>query len=262
MAQVNYVRNKVAFLETKTPIYASFLGIAGLLVIWQIICELGWVSPMALPSPLSILAAGWEMAASGSLMENVWTSLVRILVGFVIGVFFGIIVGLLLGFSKWFEAIITPVFFSIYPIPKIALLPLIVLWLGIGETPKITIIALGVFFPIVVNTYSGVKNVDPILIKAAVSFGANKFSVIRKAILPASLPMIFAGLKLAASTSLLLLVAAEMIASDKGVGSMILHYGNLMITSNLMAGVIVLSVLGLLFNRGIQWLENKLLPWK
>ncbi|MEH7254420.1 ABC transporter permease [Neobacillus niacini] len=262
MAQVNYVRNKVAFLETKTPIYASFLGITGLLVIWQIICELGWVSPMALPSPISIVAAGWEMAVSGDLLENVLTSLVRILVGFVIGVFFGIIVGLLLGFSKWFEAIITPVFFSIYPIPKIALLPLIVLWLGIGETPKITIIALGVFFPIVVNTYSGVKNVDPILIKAAVSFGASKFSVIRKAILPASLPMIFAGLKLAASTSLLLLVAAEMIASDKGVGSMILHYGNLMITSNLMAGVIVLSILGLLFNRGIQWLENKLLPWK
>ncbi|SDJ73238.1 ABC transporter permease [Paenibacillus naphthalenovorans] len=106
------------------------------------------------------------------------------------------------------------------------------------------------------------KNVDPILIKAAVTFGSNHLSVIRKVTLPASLPTIFAGLKLAAGNSLLLLVAAEMIAADKGIGSMILHYGNLMMTTNLMVGVLLLSLLGLVFNRSLERLERKLLPWK
>jgi len=126
----------------------------------------------------------------------------------------------------------------------------------------VAIIALGVFFPVVINTFSGVKNVDPMLIKAAVTFGSNRLNIIRKVLLPGSLPMIFAGLKLAAGTSLLLLVAAEMIAAKEGIGAMVLHYGNLMITTKLMVGVVVLSLLGLLFNRLLQWAESKLLPWK
>jgi NitT/TauT family transport system permease protein len=128
--------------------------------------------------------------------------------------------------------------------------------------PKVAIIALGVFFPVVINTFSGVKNVDPTLIKAAVTFGSNHFNVIRKVILLGALPTIFAGLKLSAGTSLLLLVSAEMIAAEQGIGAMVLHYGNLMITTKLMVGVLLLSLLGLLFNRGLQWLERKLIPWK
>src|SRR5699024_12754660 len=109
----------------------------------------------------------------------------------------GIVVGLVLGFSKWFDAIGTPIIYSIYPIPKIALLPLFILWLGIGELSKVTIIALGVFFPVVINTFSGVKNVDQMLIKAAVTFGSSPFNFIRKVILPVSLPIIFTSLILA-----------------------------------------------------------------
>ena len=182
--------------------------------------------------------------------------------GYVIGSVLGILVGLILGFSKWADAIGTPVVYSIYPIPKIALLPLFILWLGIGELSKVTIIALGVFFPVVINTFSGVKNVDPILIKAAVTFGSSPFNVVVKLFYQVRLPMIFAGLKLAAGTSLLLLVSAEMIAAQNGIGSMVLHYGNLMITTKLMVGVLVLSLLGLTFNRLLQWLEYKLIPWK
>jgi NitT/TauT family transport system permease protein len=182
--------------------------------------------------------------------------------GYAIGAALGIVIGLILGFSRWADAIFTPIVYSIYPIPKIALLPLIILWFGIGEMPKVAIIALGVFFPVIINTFSGVKNVDPILIKAAVTFGSNHLSVIRKVILPGALPTIFAGLKLAAGISLLLLVSAEMIAAQKGIGAMVLHYGNLMITNKLMVGVLLLSLLGLIFNRGLEWLEKKLIPWK
>ncbi|GGG26069.1 ABC transporter permease [Paenibacillus abyssi] len=257
-----YIKNRVAFLDLKVPGYAPVIGIAGLLLLWEIVCRLGWVAPLYLPAPTAILAAGWEMLTKGELLQNLGASLYRIVLGYLLGASVGIIVGLLLGFSRWADAIGSPILYSLYPIPKIALLPLIVLWLGIGELPKVTIIALGVFFPVVINTFSGVKNVDSVLIKAAVSFGSNHFNVIRKVILPGALPVIFAGLKLAAGTSLLLLVAAEMIAAQHGIGSMILHYGNLMITTKLMVGILVLSMLGLLLNRGLQWLENKLLPWK
>jgi NitT/TauT family transport system permease protein len=256
------IRNRVSFLEQKIPGYASVIGIVGILVLWEVICQLELVPPLFLPAPSSILLAGWDMLTSGELHENVLASLFRIAVGYAIGAVCGIVFGLLLGFSRWVDAVLTPIVYSIYPIPKIALLPLIILWLGIGETPKFTMIALGVFFPVVINTYSGVKNVDSILIKAAVIFGSSHLNVIRKVILPGALPMIFAGLKLAAGTSLLLLVSAEMIAAQQGLGSMILHYGNLMITTKLMVGVLILSLLGLLFNRGLQWLERKLLPWK
>jgi NitT/TauT family transport system permease protein len=256
------IRNRVSFLEQKIPGYASVIGIVGILVLWEVICQLELVPPLFLPAPSSILLAGWDMLTSGELHENVLASLFRIAVGYAIGAVCGIVFGLLLGFSRWVDAVLTPIVYSIYPIPKIALLPLIILWLGIGETPKFTMIALGVFFPVVINTYSGVKNVDPIWIKAAVTFGSSHLNVIRKVILPGALPMIFAGLKLAAGTSLLLLVSAEMIAAQQGLGSMILHYGNLMITTKLMVGVLILSLLGLLFNRGLQWLEHKLLPWK
>ena len=256
------ITNRVAFLETKIPRYASVLGIAGVIVLWEIVCRLGIMPPLFLPAPTAILAAGWEMVVSGELYKDLAASLYRIGVGYAIGSALGIIVGLILGFSRWTDAILSPIVYSIYPIPKIALLPLIILWMGIGELPKVAIIALGVFFPVVINTFSGVKNVDPMLIKAAVTFGSNHFNVIRKVILPASLPMIFAGLKLSAGTSLLLLVSAEMVAAQEGIGSMVLHYGNLMITTKLMVGVLVLSLLGLTFNRVLQWLERKLVPWK
>lgn len=256
------ITNRVAFLDKKIPIYASFLGILGVLVIWEIICQLKIVSPLFLPAPSDIIMTGWEMILSGEIADNLLASLFRIVVGYLIGAVIGIIVGLILGFSNWADAIGTPIVYSIYPIPKIALLPLFILWLGIGELSKVTIIALGVFFPVVINTFSGVKNVDQMLIKAAVTFGSSRFNVIRKVILPGSLPMIFAGLKLAAGTSLLLLVSAEMIAAKNGIGSMVLHYGNLMITTKLMFGVLVLSILGLSFNRGLHWLEKRLIPWK
>jgi NitT/TauT family transport system permease protein len=256
------IRNRVAFLEQKIPNYASVLGITGFIVIWELICRLKLVPPLFLPAPSAIVTAGIDMLTNGELLSNLFASLYRIAGGYVIGATIGIIIGLILGFSKWADAILTPIVYSIYPIPKIALLPLIILWLGIGELPKVTIIALGVFFPVIINTFSGVKNVDPVLIKAAVTFGSNHFNVIRKVILPGALPTIFAGLRLAAGTSLLLLVAAEMIAAQQGIGAMVLHYGNLMITSKLMVGVLVLSLLGLSFNKGLEWLERKLIPWK
>lgn len=256
------VKFRLAFMEKKAPRWAGPAGILIVLALWQLLCMTGWVSELYLPAPTSILATGWEMTTSGEIAINLKASLFRIGWGFVVGSLVGVLIGLATGFSRLLEAVGNPLIYSLYPVPKIALLPLIILWLGIGEVSKISIISLGVFFPVVINTYSGVKNVDPLLLKVAVSYRTSQLNIIRKVILPAALPVIFAGLKLAAGTSLLLLVAAEMIAAKEGIGAMVLHYGDLMLTTKLMVGVVVLALLGLVFNRILEWVERRLIPWK
>lgn len=256
------VKNKMQYWQHRYPAWISAVSVLALLLLWEIICSMGFVSSLFLPSPVQIIAALADMLLSGELAASLGASLYRILTGFVIGSAIGLGAGLLAGISSLNDRIITPVINSLYPIPKIALLPLFVLWLGIGEMSKITIIAAGVFFPVAMNTYAGVKNVDPLLLKVAVSFNADKARIIRSVILPSALPMIFTGLKLAAGTSLLLLVAAEMIAAQVGIGALILHYGDLMITDRLMGGVLVLSLLGIVFNVFLTYIEKKLIPWK
>ena len=244
------------------PNWVSVASILCLLSIWELVCLSGVVSSLFLPAPSSIINALLEMIADGEIGVSLAASLYRILAGFFVGSLIGLAVGLVTGTSALMDKIGTPIVNAIYPIPKIALLPLFILWLGIGELSKVTIIALGVFFPVAMNTYSGVKNVDTLLLKVAASFNASWWMTMKSVVLPNALPMIFAGLRLAAGTSLLLLVAAEMIAAQVGIGALILHYGDLMITDKLMAGVIVLSLLGLVFNLILQFVERKAIPWK
>lgn len=256
------VKNKMSAWQKTYPAWISVLAIAILLLLWEAICRTGFVSSLFLPAPSKIISSLLEMIANGEIGRSLIASLYRIALGFLLGSVLGLIVGLLTGTSALGDRIGTPIVQALYPIPKIALLPLFILWLGIGELSKITIIALGVFFPIAMNTYSGVKNVDPLLIKVAVSFNANWWLTMKSVVLPSALPVIFAGFRLAAGTSLLLLVAAEMIAAQEGIGALILHYGDLMITDKLMAGVIVLSILGLCFHLFLQWLEKRAIPWR
>ena len=255
------IHNRMTHWQKTYPAWISFAAIAFLLAVWEIICSTGLISSLFLPAPSAILTALGKLITSGEISRSLTASLYRILLGFFLGSAFGLLVGLVTGTSALADRMANPIVNALYPIPKIALLPLFILWLGIGEVSKVTIIALGVFFPVAMNTYSGVKNVDTLLIKVAVSFHAGWGYTMRNVVLPYALPMIFAGLRIAAGTALLLLVAAEMIAAEQGIGALILHYGDLMITERLMAGVIVLSVLGLIFNLFLQFLERKLVPW-
>ena len=256
------VVSRMTSWQKSYPNWVSIVSILCLLAVWELICQSGVVSSLFLPAPTAIIRALLQMIADGEIGVSLAASLYRILAGFFIGSLVGLAVGLVTGTSALMDKIGTPIVNAIYPIPKIALLPLFILWLGIGELSKVTIIALGVFFPVAMNTYSGVKNVDTLLLKVAASFNASWWMTMKSVVLPNALPMIFAGLRLAAGTSLLLLVAAEMIAAQVGIGALILHYGDLMITDRLMAGVIVLSLLGLVFNLILQFLERKAIPWK
>lgn len=256
------VVSRMTHWQKTYPNWVSVASILCLLAIWELVCLSGVVSSLFMPAPSAIINALLEMIADGEIGVSLAASLYRILAGFFVGSFIGLAVGLVTGTSALMDKIGTPIVNAIYPIPKIALLPLFILWLGIGELSKVTIIALGVFFPVAMNTYSGVKNVDTLLLKVAASFNASWWMTMKSVVLPNTLPMIFAGLRLATGTSLLLLVAAEMIAAQVGIGALILHYGDLMITDKLMAGVIVLSLLGLVFNLILQFVERKAIPWK
>lgn len=256
------VEHRAHFLRRREHPLLRVLAVAGLVVLWEAVARLGWVPVLFLPSPLGVLGEGWEMIVSGELWMHLAASLQRLLLGFVAGGALGVFVGVGVGFFSVAEAVGTPLIAATFPVPKIALLPLLILWLGLGEPSKIAVIALGVFFPMAINTFTGVRQADPLLVRAAVAFGARRWSVIRKVILPSALPMIFAGLRLGAGTALLLLVAAEMIAVESGIGFLVLHAGNIMATTKLMVGIVVLSLLGVLSHWGLNRLERVALPWR
>jgi NitT/TauT family transport system permease protein len=256
------VRDKTAFLSDRPQPYLSWIAFAILLGIWETVGRLSLVSPLFLPPPSDILIEGWGLFCSGQLVRHVGVSLLRIGSGFLLAALLGIFTGILLGSSRLAETVGNPILAAAFPIPKIAILPLLILWLGIGETSKIAVIGLGVFFPLAINVYTGVKNVDPLLIRVALSLGSGRLSIIRKVVWPAILPLVFAGLRLGLGISLLLVVAAEMIAADAGIGFLILTAADLMQTKRLMVGLITLSLLGLSFNWLFQRIEKRCLPWR
>lgn len=256
------VSDKTSFLKKKASPWVSVSFMAFLLVVWEIVCRLEYIPPLFMPAPSDILQEGFRVVSSGELYRHVSTSLVRIAWGFGIACVAGLLVGVITAFFRTADAMGTPLLAALYPIPKIAILPLLILWLGIGEKSKVAVIALGVFFPFVINVYAGVKHVDTRLVKAAISLGSSRASIVRKVLMPAILPMIFAGMKMGIGIALLLVVAAEMVAADSGIGYMILHAADLMNTKRLMVGLFCLSGLGLLFNWLFVKLEAVFIPWK
>jgi NitT/TauT family transport system permease protein len=256
------VRDKTGFIEDRPQPYLSWIAFAVLLGVWEAAGRLSLASPLFLPAPSDVLLEGWELVISGQLFRHLGISLLRIGSGFLLAAALGILAGIVLGSSRLAEAMGNPILAAFFPIPKIAILPLLILWLGIGEAPKIAVIALGVFFPMTINVYTGVKNVEPLLIRAAMSLGSSRLGLIRKVIWPAILPMIFAGLRLGLGTSLLLVVAAEMIAADAGIGFLILTAADLMQTKRLMVGIGMLSGLGILGHWLLGKMERLLIPWK
>jgi NitT/TauT family transport system permease protein len=238
--------------------------IAGLAVIafWQMASSLGWASTLFLPSPLGIGAALADLALSGQLWRHVSVSLGRIAIGFAGGASAGLVFGLALGLVSVVRAGGLPIVSALFPIPKIAMLPLFILWFGIGEPSKWATIGLGVFFPMAIATYSGVDQVPRSLIRMAQSFDVPLPAILWKVVLPAALPGILAGIRISASIALILVVAAEMIGAEFGIGAFVLQAGNLMQTDRLLAGVCLLSALGLSVGALISWAERRLLNWR
>jgi len=236
--------------------------VVGLLGLWTLLSHYGLVNPLFLPAPSAIAVAIYKLALSGALWQHVSASVVRIGLGWLLGTVAGVITGFAIGLSTLARGVGITFISALFPIPKIALLPLLILWLGIGEEPKIATIALGVFFSTAISVYSGVDNVPRNLIRMAQSFNVPFPIIMRRVIWPGALPSILAGFRITASVALLLVVSAEMIGAEYGIGAFVLQAGNLMQTDQLLAGVVILSLFGLAVGRLINWLETRLLHWR
>ena len=242
--------------------YAGFLSLVLAIGLWQAAGSLKLVNPLFLPTPLAILRAIYQLALSGALWQHLSYSIMRIGSGWILGTVTGIIVGFAIGLSGLARSVGITFISALFPIPKIALLPLLILWLGIGEEPKIATIALGVFFSTAISVYSGVDAVPRNLIRMAQSFNVPFPAIVRRVVWPGALPSILAGFRITASIALLLVVSAEMIGAEYGIGAFVLQAGNLMQTDQLLAGVVILSLFGLAVGRLINALETRLLHWR
>lgn len=222
----------------------------------------GWITSLTLPKPSDVLATFGELWESGLLFKHLAPSLSRLAVGAAIGASFGIGVGVLIGLFSHVRAGLVPLVAAIFPIPKIALLPLFVIWFGIDESSKYALIAFGTFTPTVVATYGAVDNVDRSLIRMGQSFGLSWFSIVRKIVLPGAMPGILSGLRISLSIAIILLVAAEMLGAEFGIGAYILEAGSLYDLERLFAGVVILSFLGVILSTTIGLIERRLLGWR
>lgn len=233
-----------------------------LLALWQALASAGLISTVFLPAPIAIGRALVQLAVSGELWKHLGASLWRLAIGWSLGTVCGIAVGFLVGVSSWARSPGMAVVSALFPIPKIALVPLFIIWFGIGEGSKIATLGFGVFFPTVINTAAGVDALPRGLVRMGQAFGLSRAAILWRIVLPGALPSILAGFRVTSSIAIILLVAAEMIGAERGIGAFVLQAGNLYDTDNLLAGIVVLSALGLTVAWVLGLLERWLLRWR
>ena len=222
----------------------------------------GFISQLTLPRPSDVALTFLELYNSGLLFKHLIPPLTRLVVGAAIGATVGISVGVLIGLFSLVRAGLVPLVAAIFPIPKIALLPLFVIWFGIDEARKYALIAFGTFTTTVVATYGAVDNVDCTLISMGQSFGLSWRSIVGKIVLPGAMPGILSGLRISLTIAIILLVAAEMLGAEYGIGAYILQAGSLYDLERLFAGVVILSVLGVIVSAAIGAVERRVLRWR
>jgi len=259
--------------------YSGFALPLLLLLLWQGLASAGVVQPMVLPSPLAVAerwwaallpaqaydaAQGsyWSWLFSGELPHDAAASLWRVLMGFLAGAIPALPLGLIMGASASAYALFNPLIQILRPIPPIAVIPLAILWFGIDELSKVFIIAYGAFFPILVNTLAGFREVERVQVRAAQALGANRYQVFRDVVLRSAFPFIIIGARLGMSMAFIVLVAAELIASSAGLGFMISDARYNFRTDQMFLGMACIGVLGFALNTLLLKLERSLLKWK
>ena len=222
----------------------------------------GIISNLTLPRPSAVALTLYDLAVSGGLMQHLVPSMRRLGVGIALGLSAGIGLGVLIGLFSLIRAGLVPLVAALFPIPKIALLPLFVIWFGIDETSKYALIAFGTFTPMVVATYGAVDNVDRTLVRMGQSFGLPWWAIVTKIVLPGAFPAILSGMRVAIAIGIILLTAAEMLGAEYGIGAYILTAGSLYDLEKLFAGVSILSILGLMVSSVIGRIEKRMLDWR
>jgi NitT/TauT family transport system permease protein len=234
----------------------------GLLVLWQLLLMAGFGDRRFIPAPTDIAVRFWALIQTGELASHTGVTLMRVLAGYVIGAVPAIVVGLLMAMFKPVRIFFDPLIATLFPIPKIALMPLLLLALGFGDASKIALVAIAVFFPVTVNTYVGAANIEKIYWDVAKNYGASQTVLFTRVVFFGALPMIFAGLRIALAVSFIVLVAAEFVATKSGIGYLIWNSWELLQVDIMFVGIVTIGILGLITSALFQEIERKVIPWK
>jgi ABC-type nitrate/sulfonate/bicarbonate transport system, permease component len=244
----------------------SVATLATLLAIWWAVTALQLISPLFLPSPWQVLQklltiAGPQGFMDATLWQHLAASLTRIAIALALAAIVGVPVGIAMGLSPTVRGILDPLIELYRPVPPLAWLPLVIIWFGIGETPKILLIYLAIFAPVVMSTLAGVKSAQQVRIRAAQSLGANRAQVLWLVILPGALPEILTGLRIGLGVGWSTLVAAELIAATRGLGFMVQSAGEFLATDVVLAGIAVIAIIAFVLELGLRALQRRLTPW-
>jgi ABC-type nitrate/sulfonate/bicarbonate transport system permease component len=243
----------------------QLIGIASpllLLALWEIAARIGLIDTRFFPAPGTIIMRLVLLAQTGELELHLWASLQRLFWGFLLGGIPALLLGLAMGLYRPVRIAIDPLVAATYPVPKSAILPLVLLIFGLGEMSKVVMVALGVFYPILINTVAGVRNIEPIYLDVGRNFGATGWQVFRTIALPGALPNIMAGVKLGIGMGLILIAIAEMIGAHEGIGYMIWNAWQILAVDTMYVGLMVIAILGFVFNLVLDAIEHAVVPWR
>jgi ABC-type nitrate/sulfonate/bicarbonate transport system permease component len=237
------------------------LLILGGALIWEWSVHAGHVSALFFPAPSTIAATLRRLFVQGGLLQDVAITLYRLAVGLLIGGTTGIVMGMLMGWSTRLRTVAEPFVAGLHPLPKSALLPLLLMLMGLGDRPRLALIALAAFFPLLINTMNSVRSIDPAYLDVAANYGAHGFSLFRRVIVPASLPGILTGARIALNTALTITITVELLTSHDGLGARVWMAWQTMRTENLYAVLIIIVVIGIVTSQLLVLLARWLMPW-
>ena len=240
----------------------GFIPIIVLLIIWEAAGRSDFISKGLLPPFTEVMAQFYELVKNGILIENLGRSIIRVLAGFSMGALLGILVGTVMGWTRYIDKLFNPLISVLYPIPALGWLPILMLYMGIGEALPIAIIFICSFFPVCYNTICGIKNVDKNYILAAKTMGASNMKILKTIVFPLALPTIFTGLRLEAGMAWRVIIAAEMVAIPTGIGALMMKAESLIRMDIIIVCLLMLSIMTFIFERFFMKLEDALTKWK
>lgn len=246
----------------RSEVLIGALSPIALLLFWEGAARLGMIDVRFFPAPSSVLIKLYEMTLSGELLVHLAASAQRLALGILVGGVPALFLGIAMGLSRPLRAAIDPLVAATYPIPKSAILPLLLLIFGLGEASKVAMVALGMFYPVLINTVSGVSTINRIYLDVGHNFGASRWQIFRTVALPGALPSIMAGIKLGVGLALILIAIAEMIGAKTGIGYMIWNAWQILTVDTMYVGLLVIALLGFVFSVALDALEKRLVPWQ
>lgn len=260
--QARSLRRRRVGERTPPAAWLPLIVVAGLFLLWEAMARAGLLSAVLFSSPTTVATTLLATLRSGEMLTHVAATLARMIPGLLLGAIPGLLLGLAMGSSRRLRQALDPLMMMIHPIPKIAILPLLMIFLGIGEASRIAVASVAAFFPLLINTMAGVRQIDPMYFEVARNYGAGRLKLFTRVVLPGSLPMALSGLRLAANVTLLVTISAEIVMANEGLGSLVWLAWETLRVELLYATLIVVSLLGIGISASLQWLQRRLAPWE